>query len=266
MKVMRYTLVAVLLLMGVRTKQVYGDMYKEPLIKIIVDDVVRNELESKRIGSDYYVSVRTLVDIIGGKVVWNPYSGETKIVYRGRPHTIDTLIFEDKAYLNVTDLRTIYGGSVDIYPDINVVAIGTTGHYFDRANLINTLPTYEGYNQEDLYWLARIINAEATGEPYEGMMAVGSVIMNRVDHTTYPNDVKGVVFDMRNGIQFSPVANGAIYKNPSDISIVAAVELLEGRRNEEDILFFYNPKIAQTSWIGRNREHAYTVLNHAFYY
>ncbi len=127
-------------------------------------------------------------------------------------------------------------------------------------------PAYSYYKSDDLYWLSRIISAEAGGEPLRGKIAVGNVVLNRKAHASYPNTVYGVIFDRKHGTQFSPVAFGTIYKDPTAESIVAAKICLEGYSIDTGILFFMNPSIATTNWISQNRPYAFRIANHIFYY
>lgn len=130
-----------------------------------------------------------------------------------------------------------------------------------------TLASAESYyNQNDLYWLARIISAEAAGESLEGQIAVGNVVLNRVASPSYPGTVYGVIFDRVGGVQFSPVSMGTIYKTPSALSVKAAKICLEGYSISENILFFMNPRIATNNWISKNRPFAFRIGNHDFYY
>lgn len=123
----------------------------------------------------------------------------------------------------------------------------------------------EVYDSEDIYWLSRIINAEAGSEPFLGKIAVGNVVLNRVRSSQYPNTVKGVVFDRKYGVQFSPVSNGTIYNSPNYDSIVAARICLEGYSLSTDVLYFLNPRIATNFWIVNNRRYEFTIGNHKFY-
>ena len=121
------------------------------------------------------------------------------------------------------------------------------------------------YNSNDLYWLARIINAEAEGEPFLGKIAVGNVVINRKNSPSYPNSRYGVIFDRKYGTQFSPVSIGTIYKTPSAESVLAAKICLEGYSLSEDILFFVNPRYATSNWIERTRPYVFTIGGHKFY-
>jgi len=121
------------------------------------------------------------------------------------------------------------------------------------------------YNSDDVYWLSRIISAEAKGEPFRGQIAVGNVVLNRVRSRSYPNTIYGVIFDRKHGTQFSPVSFGTIYNPPSESAIIAAKICLEGYTLSDEILFFMNPRIATNSWISKNRPYVFTIGNHDFY-
>ncbi len=122
------------------------------------------------------------------------------------------------------------------------------------------------YSEEDLYWLARIVHAEAEGESYEAKLAVANVILNRVKSGEFPNTVRESIFDTKNGVQFQPTVNGRIYHTPAIESIQAATEALEGRNNAQGVLFFFNPSIARSFWIMNNRRFAFKLGDHDFYY
>ncbi len=123
----------------------------------------------------------------------------------------------------------------------------------------------EYYDSTDLYWLSRIISAEAKGEPFTGQIAVGNVVLNRVRSSQFPNTVKNVIFDTKYGIQFSPVSSGTIYSQPTASAVRAAKICLEGYSLSSRILYFYNPRIASSTWIGNTRPYIMTIGNHKFY-
>ena len=125
----------------------------------------------------------------------------------------------------------------------------------------NSVTEYE----DAIYWLSRIIEAEAGGEPFNGKVAVGEVILNRVKSEEFPDTIWNVIFDKEFGIQFEPVANGTIYNTPSEESIKAAKTALNGSNNVGNCLYFLNPTIASSNWIVKNREYYTTIANHAFY-
>ena len=122
------------------------------------------------------------------------------------------------------------------------------------------------YKSDAVYWLSRIISAEAKGEPLRGKIAVGNVILNRVRSSAFPNTIYGVIFDRKYGVQFTPAASGAIYAAPTEESIIAAKICLEGYSVSQGILYFVNPVKAPNSWASKNRAYFGKIGNHAFYY
>lgn len=121
------------------------------------------------------------------------------------------------------------------------------------------------YDADALYWLSHIIGAEAKGEPFRGQIAVGNVVLNRVDSRKYPNTIYDVIFDKKHGVQFSPTANGTIYAEPPADAVRAAKICLEGYTLSDHILYFFNPRIAQSHWISQNCTYAFRIGNHVFY-
>lgn len=114
---------------------------------------------------------------------------------------------------------------------------------------------------EDIRLLSHIINAEARNQPYDGKIAVGNVVLNRVNHPQFPDTIKDVIYQKG---QFQPVTNGAINKKPDEDSIKAAKEVLNGRKVvDSGVLYFYNPSISTSDWIFTRRV-ATKIGDHAF--
>ena len=143
--------------------------------------------------------------------------------------------------------------------DCNIKSDGIVGPV-TREKLYNT-----GYGKDDVYWLARIVHAEAEGESYQGKVAVANTILNRVKSKEYPNTIYGVIFDRKHGTQYQPVANGRIYNTPGAESLKAAQDAESGYNNVGKSMFFYNPKKSSSSWIKNNRKYYTTIGNHNFH-
>lgn len=126
-------------------------------------------------------------------------------------------------------------------------------------------PASEIYFGDEVYWLSRIINAEAGGEPFLGKMAVGNVVLNRVESPAYPDCIWGVIFDRRYGTQFTPAATGTVYRTPTAESVAAAKVCLEGYSLSTEILYFLNPRIATSFWIVNHCTPVMSIGNHDFY-
>jgi N-acetylmuramoyl-L-alanine amidase len=112
----------------------------------------------------------------------------------------------------------------------------------------------------DKEMLARLVHAEAQGEPYAGKVAVAVVVLNRVASPDFPNTVPQVIYQQG---QFSPVANGAIREYADKDSIRAVNEAYTLRGTGSGSLFFYNPKTATSRWLD-SRETTVTIGNHVF--
>ena len=124
------------------------------------------------------------------------------------------------------------------------------------------MPADEFYEEEDLYWLSRIISAESRGEPLRGKIAVGNVVLNRVRDRYFPATIRDVIFQSG---QFTPVKNGHIYDAPTAESILAAKLCLEGAVVTDDALYFCNPAISTGTWMQEHCDYRMTIQNHAFY-
>ncbi|QQK75203.1 cell wall hydrolase [Salicibibacter cibarius] len=117
--------------------------------------------------------------------------------------------------------------------------------------------------EEDL--LARLIHAEAKGEPYEGKVAVGAVILNRVADDQFPDSIHDIVHEVSPSghYQFSPVLDGTIDEPAAEDAKQAAHEALATDGEEYEALFFYNPETADIHW-NATQEELKVIGNHVF--
>jgi len=109
------------------------------------------------------------------------------------------------------------------------------------------------YTEEDVKLLARLIHGEARGECYEGQVAVGAVVLNRVKSKDFPNTLEGVIYQKR---QFSCIDDGQFdLPIPENSSVYdAAREALEGKDPTNGCVYFYNPEISTSRWIFENNQ------------
>lgn len=103
-------------------------------------------------------------------------------------------------------------------------------------------------NTSDLQLLARAINGEARGESYEGQVAVGAVILNRVKHADFPNTIAGVIYEPG---AFTAVSDGQINHPIDENSTVykAAQDALNGWDPTNGCVYYFNPNTATNKWI-----------------
>jgi len=105
------------------------------------------------------------------------------------------------------------------------------------------------YNDSEVDLLARLIAAEAIGEPYEAMVGVGAVVVNRVKSPDWPNTISAVINHVTGGYhQFTPVQNGYIKNPPTDDSIRAAWAALYGSDPVKGAMFYYDTS-STNQWI-----------------
>jgi len=113
----------------------------------------------------------------------------------------------------------------------------------------------------DANLLARLVSAEAEGEPYQGMVAVAAVMLNRVKDLKFPNTTSGVIFQPG---AFESVSNGLIWqRSPSNQAVSAARDALNGYDPTYGCLFFWNPSKPVSGWIW-GRSIAVRIGKHVF--
>lgn len=214
-----------------------------------------------------YVPLRFLLDSLGGWTVsWDgrkqaavAVSGSTQLTASPSQDTIQiggktlrgsVTLENGRTYVPLRMVAEALGHEVEWDPYLSGASITTA----DAA-----------YDAEDLYWLSRIINAESGGEPMEGQIAVGNVVLNRVKNSQFPNTIPGVIFDRKHAVQFEPVENGTVYRTPSSRSVEAAMRVLDGENTVGGALYFYAPALSPGTWINANRVYHMTIGCHRFY-
>lgn len=115
-------------------------------------------------------------------------------------------------------------------------------------------------NSADFELLARIISAESRGETYLGQVAVGAVVLNRMEHPSFPDTLSGVVY--QNGA-FSCLYDGQFYEPIADSAYSAARDAINGLDPTGGAIYYYNPKTATNKWI-TTRPVITTIGRHVF--
>lgn len=133
--------------------------------------------------------------------------------------------------------------------------------------IINMLPKEEvqaasGGSSSDIQLLARAINGEARGEPYEGQVAIGAVILNRVKDSRFPNTIAGVIYQSG---AFTAVSDGQINQAMEDEATVmkAARDAMNGWDPTDGAVYYFNPATATNKWIW-SRPLIKTIGKHRF--
>lgn len=148
-----------------------------------------------------------------------------------------------------------------------IVADGIAG--FETYRFLNVNPpSYRGsvgrYSQRDIELLARLVHAEAQGEPYTGKVAVAATVLNRLEDPNYPKSLSEVIFQTIDGIyQYSPVLDGQINQPADESSRKAVMDALSGVDPTGGALTFFNPSKTADQWV-RSRQYITTIGNHVF--
>ena len=173
---------------------------------------------------------------------------------------------KEKGYFN-SNVDGIFGTKtknavISFQKDNGLTADGVVGLQTLRALGLSDTDSsaYGGYSSSDYNLLARIISAEARGEEYLGQVAVGAVILNRIEHPSFPDTLSGVIY--QNGA-FSCLYDGQFYEPIADSAYSAARDAINGLDPSGGAIYYYNPNTATNKWIF-GREVITTIGKHRF--
>ena len=115
-------------------------------------------------------------------------------------------------------------------------------------------------NNTDLNLLSKLVNAEARGEPYKGMVAVAATVLNRVSNSKFPNTIAGVIYQSG---AYTCVSDGQINLEGTSQSKKAAQDAINGWDPTSGCIYYFNPSTATSSWIW-SRPQVLTIGKHIF--
>lgn len=232
--------------------------------------------DTRMINGMPYVSLRSFINETTNMTVTYKSASKTLNI-KGSGFEMDVIDGSNVVYANGRTFFAMSPSAVmtngSMYAPLQSIAKALGfGYYLNTAGVAtltgSVKPLTHGstyYPADAVYWLSRIISAESRGESLLGQIAVGSVVMNRVNSSSYPNTIWGVIFDRKYGVQFSPIIDGSIYAQPTAASITAAKICLEGFNVNKSALFFLYPRYSTSSWIPNNRQYLFSIGKHDFY-
>lgn len=135
---------------------------------------------------------------------------------------------------------------VKFQKDYGLTADGIAGSETLKALRINSESSTSKFTQSEISLLARIISAESRGEPYTGQVAVGAVILNRIDHPSFPNTLAGVIYQPG---AFSCINDGQVNEAVSESAKKAAQDAINGWDPSGGAIYYYNPAKSTSKWI-----------------
>jgi N-acetylmuramoyl-L-alanine amidase len=223
-------------------------------------------LEGQLLGSYTYLPLRTLCEALDcPDLTWDNGSRTASVTMSGR--TVQLSPDRETFLLNGTaeplSAPVLLRSGRLLVPLRSFLEAFAHTVRWDPAGAVSVYT--DGSPRDDLYWMARIIQAESGLEPWAGKLAVGDVVMNRVADGSFPDTVHGVIFDDKFAIQFTPVANGTIYQPPGREAVRAAAACLAGTQRTGEALYFLNPALSSNFWIPENRRYLFTIGGHDFY-
>ena len=169
---------------------------------------------------------------------WGYYSADVDGVYGSRTEAA-VLLFQQKNGL---------------------AADGKAGAETLAALGISSAGLIEQNTSGDVALLARLISAEARGESYEGQVAVGAVVLNRVSHASFPNSISGVIYQPG---AFSCLDDGQFDEPVAESAYRAAQDALNGWDPSSGAIYYFNPNTATSAWIW-SRPAIVTIGKHMF--
>ena len=122
--------------------------------------------------------------------------------------------------------------------DYGLTADGIVGSNTLKALKLKSQSSPNKFTQSEISLLARIISAESRGEPYTGQVAVGAVILNRIDHPSFPNTLAGVIYQPG---AFSCINDGQVNEAVSESAKRAAQDAINGWDPSGGAIYYYNP-------------------------
>ncbi|WP_432663519.1 stalk domain-containing protein [Wukongibacter baidiensis] len=237
-------------------------------IKVMIDDEILDLDEEPYIeNARTFVPIRFIAEALNvDEILWDDESRRATLVNDSK--TIELTLGSNIAKVNGKEVEL--DAPISVHEGRTFVPVRFVSEIFDcivkwdYENYMVLIDT-DNSSAEDLYWLSRIVHAEADGESFEGKLAVANVIINRKNSPDFPDTIKDVVFDTKHGYQYTPAANGTVFNSPSSESIRAATLALSGNNNISDCLYFLNPRISTNNWIIKNKTFYKRIGLHDFY-
>ena len=180
-------------------------------------------------------------------------------------------------YLSVINIKPVYagtlGGTCNKISDNKIVQNCSTKNikYISQNTQESdeVLEVFKHDNQqlyitgEDIDLMAKLVSAESIGEPYEGKVAVASVVLHRTIDPSFPNTIKEVIFQKN---AFSCVKNGQINAKTNQDCYNAVYDAIKGYDPTNEALFFYNPSTATCNWMKQTPKfNEKTIGHHTFF-
>lgn len=222
-----------------------------------------------------YVSLKVMSQQLDttAQVSWDAASSTATVTAQGLKLTAkenEVYIVANGRYLYMPKGVQMVNDQLMVSLDVLAKAFGATTGWDGEAGtfLVNRgeTPIESGdtfYQEDELFWLSRVIYAESGNQSIDGMMAVGNVVLNRTNHPTWPDTIYGVI-SQRN--QFSTFKGGRLAnRTPNAGSVIAAKLVLDGGVVEGAERAYFFDTYLRSSWAARNKQCVAEIGGHRFY-
>lgn len=241
---------------------------KESAVKTYVDSDPVTPLESTELYGMTYASVKSFAVIMGAQNIRCDPGAVTVETGTGK------IVFtEDSRIVKVNDYRYyIAEGRCTFANNTLMAPLEVLCRAFDAKMVTNEetgefyLATGAGggsdFTEDDVKLMAQLVQAEAGNQCMDGKVGVVNVVLNRIDSRYFPTQIRDIIFDTQNGVQFDPVYDGSIYNTPGRDAYTAVYEALEGYNPVGESLFF---AATTDCWAAYNRPLITVIEDHYFY-
>lgn len=167
------------------------------------------------------------------------------------------------SWQTTVNASVINSNALDSAPRVENEPVKLYKETSDTVAVFNSNGTALNVTTNDVDLMAKVVYKESNAEPYEGKVAVASVILNRLKNREFPKSVDGVV---KQKYAFSCVVDGRIDAQPNKSCYDAVYDALSGKDPTSNALYFYNPKIASSGWMNAVKKYNVRFIgNHVFF-
>ena len=223
-----------------------------------------------------YIPLRAFSDALGGTTNWNNSSKSATVTVKNKSF----VFYSSQNYCTVNGTN-YYNASAKLHKNTMFVpvkficehlgfSVNWDSYYYVAEINAPGLWVSESckdysYTEDDLLWLAKIVQVESGGEGISTRIGVANAVINRMHSPSYPNTIKGVIMDTKHGTQFPPAHTDKINVTPSATSMIAAKCAFNGVNLVGNAISFVNVNSFANSWVAKNLKHVVSIGNLGFF-
>lgn len=246
-------------------------------VRVYIDSLLT--LRGYCIGEKYYISAEKLLKLLDIQPdIQLDDKGVLTVNFEGFDFSCeeeDEFALVNYRYIPIPGGYRLLGGEICLPLEAYSFGLGVDFTVYESGRSISIARTaltpiegekgyYNKFHSDDVLWLSRIIYAEASKQCMEGKIGVGNVVLNRKEDIYFPDEIKDIIFDTANGVQFSAAVSGLEF-TPTEQARVAAYMALDGINPVDDAEYFINQSKTKSTWHRDNLDFVVTIGDHDFY-